>query len=478
MRKRSLLLAAGACLATFTLIVGTAGTAVADPPSGTFRLLAGVGSDTTERVMNGLAGDTSTFAGITIGGTKVIASYDASPAGNIQTKATGCTFPRPSGSGNGVTRLVTERNAVSGCLQFARSSANDSGSRNGQHLTYIPFAVDAVAYAVRNDSAVSRRLSKDTLKKIYNCELTPAQAANFKPLLPQSGSGTRRFFLTLLGLEDVPNYTTLHPCVSDKDANNNPLLENSGKLLSDPKHLVPYSDAVWISQTARTPGVDPDDGKTYLGNIDGTNSLTPNVQLTYAVRNDSSVSRNLSLATLKSIYGCTLTPAQQANFKPLLPQPGSAARTAWFTLLGIPDAPCSYVKDVDANNNPLLENSGKLLFDPKHLVPYSVPVWISQTARTPGVAPDDGKTYLGNIDAVPSVQLNGSSVGTRDVYNVLPNRLVAEDMESQTVFVGGTSEVCMNTTTIKKFGFAPHPACGDTSIKTDPDLGPVKGPGE
>ena len=53
MRKRSLLLAAGVCMATLTLTIGTA---MADPNgTPTFRQLAGVGAETTQGVMNALS---------------------------------------------------------------------------------------------------------------------------------------------------------------------------------------------------------------------------------------------------------------------------------------------------------------------------------------------------------------------------------------------------------------------------------------
>lgn len=305
----------------------TASPAQADPSgSPTFRTLAGVGSDTTEGVLNGLS------QVVTIGGTKVIASYDAFGTATIQTKDNAaCIINRPAGSGAGVTALVASLDAANGCLDFARSSSNNASSFPGKNLTYIPFAVDAVTYGVRSDSSISRTLTKANLTTIYNC----GAGANYKPLLPQFGSGTRSFFLKSLGFTDAADFTSQanHTCIGQVDATNNPLQENNGTLLTDPKQVVPYSIAQYLSQT---------------------------------------------------------------------------------------------------------------------------------TAVVPDV---HGKVVLGQLDGVAPTVLNTSSTMVRDVYNVVPTAKLTDSTYSN-VFVGPTSQVCTNTTTIKKYGFAPHASCGDTNLRT------------
>ncbi|WP_433371973.1 hypothetical protein ACQPZX_48550 [Actinoplanes sp. CA-142083] len=238
----------------------TASPASADPTgSPTYRTLAGVGSDTTEGVMNGLS------QVVTINGVKVIGSYDAFGSATIQTKETGCVINRPAGSGNGVTALVASQDAANGCLDFARSSSNNASSYAGKNLAYIPFAVDAVTYAVRSDSGISRTLSKANLTTIYNC----GAGANYQPLLPQFGSGTRSFFLKSLGFTDVADFTSQpnHTCIKQVDATNQPLQENNGALVTDVKQVVPYSIAQYLAQTT---SVVPDvHGKVVLGQMDG-----------------------------------------------------------------------------------------------------------------------------------------------------------------------------------------------------------------
>lgn len=277
---------AGACLASLALITPSAIAEPNGPP--TFRALAGSGSDTTQDVLNGLSdvvlGDDPEIPGVD--STKLIASYNASPPGNITTKDPNaanpnsnpnCTFARAVGSTNGVRALVRERtnarNAPAGsdasdpCLDFARSSANTSqlAEFNGTGLTYIPFAVDAVTYATRKGSGVSRNLTAASLAQIYTC--THPQQSTFRPLLPLSGSGTRTFFLQTIGLTDSPTFTTTNPCVSQVDALGNPLLENTGNLLTDARQIAPYSIAQYISQST---GVVTDvRGQADLRNLNG-----------------------------------------------------------------------------------------------------------------------------------------------------------------------------------------------------------------
>ena len=104
-------------------------------------------------------------------------------------------------------------------------------------------------------------------------------------MLPQFGSGTRKFFLeNVLGLgagADVANFAGpggLHPCVKDTDSGGNPLLENTGSLLTTDKQIEPYSVSSWIAQT--TKNVTDVHGVALLGNIEGIPSLTINTTAT------------------------------------------------------------------------------------------------------------------------------------------------------------------------------------------------------
>ncbi|GAA3053310.1 substrate-binding domain-containing protein [Actinokineospora globicatena] len=260
-KKQRMIVVATAALALASVF---AGTAQADPTGApTYRELAGTGSDTTQTVLNGLA------EAITIGGTKVLGSYDARGTATITTKdvATNpnCTFARPENSGQGVTALKNNINSGDGCVQFARSSSNSAAAN--PDMKFIPFAIDALTYAVRSDSAVPKKLTKAQLTAIYTCTNTA-----FKPLAPQFGSGTRSFFIRSVmptGTVDSAGLFGVggqYPCVSDKDAGGGDIQEHVGTYLTDTRHLLPYSIAVYNSQVyGNAPAAQ---GKAVLGTVD------------------------------------------------------------------------------------------------------------------------------------------------------------------------------------------------------------------
>ncbi|MEU1405478.1 Ig-like domain repeat protein [Streptomyces sp. NPDC005728] len=230
--------------------------AYADPtPAGTFRQLVGVGSDTTQDVLNALAGDTVNGKSYT--GTAVksatgagIASYDAiepgtgSTTSHITTRSGGPSFLRPNGSGKG--RLALSQSltgdkypdssgvSVKGQIDFARSSSGPSTS--GTAFTYIPFARDAVGVAAKGSALGS--LTVDQLHDIYSGSLTSVGGQTVHPKIPQSGSGTRKFFLSAIGLTDA----TISPNIPTVQEN-----QADGALAEDGA-LVPFSVGSWIAQ--------------------------------------------------------------------------------------------------------------------------------------------------------------------------------------------------------------------------------------
>ncbi|MEU6342093.1 hypothetical protein ABZ883_14260 [Streptomyces sp. NPDC046977] len=265
------------------LLTGTVcgSVAVADPSgSPTYRQLSGVGSDTTQDVMNGIAN------AVTINGVKVIGSYNATGTANVTTKdpatTPGCNIPRPNGSGAGRTALLNSLQAGNGCLDFARSSSLTLTAAT-PGLTYVPFAVDGVSYAITPSSTVPRKLGLADLKAIYHCD--PAYvgtAPNFKltALLPQAGSGTRSFWESTVGITEADVVANVYPCIKDTK-NGSAVQEHDGRVLDD-KSIVPFSIAQYNSQSSQT--VADLRGRAILGTIDG---LAPNVLNTnFGVKRD------------------------------------------------------------------------------------------------------------------------------------------------------------------------------------------------
>ncbi|MET9874377.1 hypothetical protein ABZZ36_07070 [Actinacidiphila glaucinigra] len=247
------------------LLTGTvcASVAVADPSGApAFRQLSGMGSDTTQDVMNGMA------QSITIGGQKVIGSYDATGSAKITTKSgTTCTIDRPNGSGAGRNALVASLQANDNCLDFARSSSLSLGAVDPD-LTYVPFAVDGVTYAITGSSQIPRKLTLNDLKQIYTCNKDyVGTAPNFTmtAYLPQAGSGTRSFWESTVGISDTDVKNGVYPCIKDVKGGN-PVQEHDGRILDD-KSIVPFSIAQYSSQATQT--IADLRGKAVLGTIDG-----------------------------------------------------------------------------------------------------------------------------------------------------------------------------------------------------------------
>ena len=243
-KSRLAIAAISAGLVTSLLGMGAAQADPTGPP--TPRALVGVGSDTTQDVMNQIAND------VLFNNARVIGSYNATGSPTFDTGKAGCSaVARPNGSGAGVTALDQSLTAGDGCLQFARSSSGP-GSSTPAGYTFVPFAVDAVSYAVTSNSTVPRSLNLVDLQAIYNCDpryvgTTGTTPGTFKinPVLPQSGSGTRKFWEGLMGLTD----TALPACVINGvlPGTSTPIEEHTGTYLGS-NWLVPFSIGQYTDQ--------------------------------------------------------------------------------------------------------------------------------------------------------------------------------------------------------------------------------------
>lgn len=252
----------------------TATPASADPsgtPAGGDRALAGVGSDTTQNVMNALSDV------VTIGGVKQIASWDAVGAANFQTRTANaaCTYTRSeaNGSSAGRSRLVeslTAGNARSGCLDFARSSSARGTTATTPDLTWIPFAVDTYSYVVRADGGVPRNLTIAELQSIFRCELAP----DIMPVLPQTGSGSRSFWLTTMNITEAQITAGTYPCLTGAGAtaSRGYIQENDSRTLKVDE-VFPFSVGLYNTQAA---GINADNrGNAVLGQIAGVMPQAP-----------------------------------------------------------------------------------------------------------------------------------------------------------------------------------------------------------
>jgi hypothetical protein len=266
--KLRTIVAAAAGVAVLSTSLLTGNIAGADPGPPTPRQLNGVGSDTTQTVLNGL----STVI-------PEIGSWNAT--GSVPFNTTGgpnCSFAtRPNGSGAGVRELRHSLGlpTVSGspiltatpndCVDFARSSSGPANTTTDD-LTFIPFGIDALTYAYVDGGSVPASLTVQDLTDIYTC-LIPG----FTPYLPQANSGTRASWLALLGINNQDVVDGDYPCI----VTNAGIQEHDGTVIgSDPTALVPYGVGPYVAQTGN---VAPNrTGNAVVGAVEGAVPFAPN----------------------------------------------------------------------------------------------------------------------------------------------------------------------------------------------------------
>jgi hypothetical protein len=262
---RKSLIAAVAGAGVLSIALATLPLAQADPIGPpTYRSLAGMGSDTTQTLMNALAEI------VTVDGVKVIGSYDAIGSTTVTTKDPATNpackdYPRANGSTAGRDALQKSLVAKDGCLQFARSSSSRGTYTSAISMTWVPFATDALTFAVRSDGDVPRELSKAQIVAIFKCEVPTIQ-----PALVQAGSGTRSSWLSYVGITEAQIAAGTYKClVPQKDGGTFPgnlPQEHDGRELKK-NQIMPYSAAVYQAQLY---GTAPDRrGRATIGVVDG-----------------------------------------------------------------------------------------------------------------------------------------------------------------------------------------------------------------
>jgi ABC-type phosphate transport system substrate-binding protein len=286
MRLFPKLIAAGAIAAS--AIALSVGPALADPPKGVQPKstdIVGVGSNTIQNLMDQLSVN---YNKAFTKGSRLY-SWDAlNPKtgldDNIATKKGCADIVRPNGSGAGVAALILN-SKVSGhfCIDFARSSSPRSSSNPPKAkggVVFVALAKDAVTFATNKGSNAPSNLTTADLAAIYNCTATKwnqvggKSSATIDAQLPQTSSGTRKFFLAEIGV------TAPGSCVNSANGENinNYPEENEGTdpFLQGKNVIYPYSVGAYIAavfhSTGKTKnlfGTD-DHGSMVLRDLNGT----------------------------------------------------------------------------------------------------------------------------------------------------------------------------------------------------------------
>lgn len=288
------------------LTVSVAAPAFGDPPSGVTpkrNAIVGVGSDTTEYFVDQLA---LAYDAQSPAPKRLLFSWDATGTSPITTKVGATAIPRPNGSGSGISALINNTVAT---VDFARSSRGRSAS-DPANISFMAFGKDAVTAAVQSTTHAPKNLTTTQLRNIYTCTATQwtdvggTSSATIQPFLPQSGSGTRAFFESAIGVTDAQ----IGGCVTQG------VQENEGTdpgLVGNVDAIVPYSVAKYIAQVYHSGAGQNDFGSDVHGTLklDRVNSTNPTQTLNGVVR----INPNFTPTFVRTVYNVVRQDATQSD---------------------------------------------------------------------------------------------------------------------------------------------------------------------
>lgn len=451
--------------------LSTAPAAMADPaatPAVSATTLVGFGSDTTQDLLNEIAKSINTAKG-----SAWIASYDAMGNTTVVAKPGGAAIPRANGSGEGFkllqvakgtlgssaivsgtagTSLTVTTSEAAGQVDFSRSSGNGTGASSTGMWSYVPFAKDALTLAVNPLSAqngvaslpatIAKGSSSDSATtlswySIYHCMARyvytnasnayigvgadttlptgATKATVIKPLLPKYGSGTRKYFVGLLGYTD--SATLVDPTSADTSCitdtfNGTGINEHDGTAIKGigAGAIAPFSIPQWVAQAkaATTGVVDRRNGVVLLGRSTATATATTTGTAT-------SASTSLTVAASTNIAVGQLVTGT-----------GIATNTTVTALTG-----------------------------------NTVTLSKSTTAALADGAVNFFATFAPTTGTGATVATNTSFPEKRTMFNVLPyGKLTVDGSREKLIFNGNTSLVCEATASITKMGFIPMDPAG------------------
>lgn len=228
---------------------------------------------------------------------------------------------RANGSGNGQKALRDAFTATptQGCLDFSRSSSLPTTGNLGTVPVYaVPLASDGLTFVRTNGSLIAKQLTKAQLQGAYHCTFgnfknstAAASASNFKALIPQAGSGTRKDWLALVGITETDLTNGLYPCVTDQadlaqrrpasDPASNPIQEHDSRSVNN-FAIGPVSIAQWVSQKGGA--VTDVQGGAVMGTIKSAAASDPTVSYPISLNpsyGDVGVSAD-NLAATRTVY--------------------------------------------------------------------------------------------------------------------------------------------------------------------------------
>lgn len=210
--------------------------------------VVGVGSDTSMYALSYLADGRDGVAGYNAGrATGRLMSFDAviKDASGTQTNSTTVVLQdghaavtRPNGSGAGKRTLYGAGNNPD--VDFARSSSALDATEKSNGLFAFPFAKDTLALATAASSNAPVAITPADMVRIYSGAVTNwnqigGSAGVIAPKIPQTGSGTRDFFVAQLKAANGGTDVTLAPSVTEVQEH------DDAPIKADPNAVAPFS---------------------------------------------------------------------------------------------------------------------------------------------------------------------------------------------------------------------------------------------
>jgi ABC-type phosphate transport system substrate-binding protein len=239
------LLAGVSTAAVVAASLSLAAPALADPPAGYTPAASdviGVGSDTSEFALSYLADGNAGIPGwnATNPANKLVSWNATAPAGGTTTinLPSNPTATRPNGSGSGKKTLYGAGNVPD--IDFARSSSALDATEKQAGLQAFPFAKDSLALATAKTSNAPTSISPADMVRIYSGALTNWSQLGgapgvIEPKIPQSGSGTRSFFVAQLQAANNGNPVPLAGSVTEVQEH------DPSQVQANPNAVAPFS---------------------------------------------------------------------------------------------------------------------------------------------------------------------------------------------------------------------------------------------
>jgi ABC-type phosphate transport system substrate-binding protein len=280
--RRALGVSLVAASAIATLLVAAPPIVASTPPPAHTDVLAAAGSDTIQSFMNDYFNTTAAKA-VDPNTFNVLVPVNITSPFNVPADAncgaqgyigsgmtpTGTQIISPNGSGQGRTALKgavagtypgnTTANGpggtLKGCIDIARSSGGPQAvPTDNPTFEYYAFALDAVTWGSPSLQAPAT-MTVQNLRDIYNCVITNwnqlpgGGTGQIQRFMPQTGSGTRSFFISnvLNGID--PDTVSNANCPANKDT----MEENTGTDLYTPNPLDPSGGNSALYQNAIVP---------------------------------------------------------------------------------------------------------------------------------------------------------------------------------------------------------------------------------